>query len=703
MKKNGSVISLNYYGLIAVILLFLAFIVKLIYISSADKVDGVDIKAVAASRKTAVRTLSASRGTIYSSNDETLAKNVNSYIVIAYISPARTTNPKYPQHVVEKEYTAEVLSKYLNMTSEYILKLLNYKGYQVELRPGGLNISEKLKQEIEALDLPGIDFIASTKRYYPFGDFASYIIGYAKKQDDGTIQGELGVESYFNKELTGKNGYTKYEQDAYGYKIADTPVIREEAKDGLDIYLTIDSNIQMYLENALNDLSNHYKYEWATVSIANAKTGAILGSASTPSFNPNILNITSWNAPLVSYAYEPGSTMKIFSFMAAIEEGIYDGDKKYKSGEIKIGKNQVNDWNKVGWGEITYDKGFAYSSNVAATNLGLTLGKDILVDYYRKCGFGSKTGIEMSNEYSGVVNPKYEIEIANVSFGQGLTTTPIQNLQALTSLANGGIVLKPYIVEKIVDHDTNEVVYESKIEKLGRAVSASTTKKMLELMYDVVNSDDKNASGRVYKTVNTTLAGKTGTAQIPSKKGGYESGTYANIRSFAGIFPYEDPEYIIYISVKKLQGGSSAIGKEVKQIVESIAKYKNLDELVVDEDTTKIITMKNYINDNSVDASVELEKLGLNVISIGDGDRVIDQFPEKGSKVIAGNKVFIKTNSSNIILPNMIGWNSTDANSYCSLVGLNCIINGYGNVAKQSIEAEEPVGVDSVLELELSR
>ena len=702
MKKSNSVISLNYYGLLAVILLFLVFIFKLIYISSADKVDGVDIKAVAASRKTATKTLTASRGTIYSSNGETLAKNVNSYIVIAYISPARTTNPKYPHHVVDKEHTAEVLSKYLNMSSEYILNLLNYKGYQVELRPGGLNISEKLKQEIEALDLPGIDFIASTKRYYPFGDFASYIIGYAKKQDDGTIKGELGIESYFNSELIGTDGYTKYEQDAYGYKIADTPVIKVDAKDGLDIYLTIDSNIQMYLENALENLSSNYQYEWATVTIANAKTGAIVGSASTPSFNPNILNITSWNAPIVN-AYEPGSTMKIYSFMAAIEEGIYDGDEKYMSGELKIGKNVVNDWNKVGWGKITYDSGFAYSSNVAATNLGLTLGKDLLVEYYKKFGFGSKTGIEISNEYSGILNPKYEIEVANVSFGQGLTTTPIQNIQALTSLANGGIILKPYIVEKIVDHDTGELVYTGKKTEIGRAVSETTIAKMLELMYNVVNSDDKNASGRVYKTDNTTLVGKTGTAQIPSSKGGYESGTYANIRSFAGLFPYENPEYIIYISVKKLHGSSSAIGKEVKLIVESIAKYKNLDELRVEEDKSKIISIKNYINKNTSTSIDELTNLGLEVITIGDGERIIDQFPEKGSEVIFGNKVFLKTNSSNIILPNLVGWSSNDATSYCSLIGLNCIISGYGNVVSQTIEEGEPINSDTILEIKLSR
>lgn len=703
MKKKNSTIRISYYGIIGIVLLFGIIIVKLVYVSYATKVDGVDIQATSASRMTATTTLTASRGTIYSANGEALAKNVNAYTVIAYLESSRTTDESKPRHVVDKEYTANVLSEYLNMSPEYILGLLNTKGaYQVELGPGGRDISEKLKLDIEALELPGIDFISGTKRYYPYGDFASYIIGYTRKYD-GTIVGELGVESYYNNELTGKDGYTTYQRDAYGYQIADTPVLTEEAESGLDIYLTIDSNIQMYLENAISDMANEREFEWVTVTVANAKTGAILGSAKTPSFDPNKLNITEYNNPLVSYSYEPGSTMKIFSFMAAIEEGIYEGEAEYLSGTSYVGKDQVSDWNKVGWGNITYDVGFTYSSNVAAANLGLKLGKDTLVEYYKKFGFGHKTGIEMANEYAGTINPNYDLEVANAAFGQGITTTPIQNVQALTTLANGGTLIKPYIVEKVIDPDTDEIIYQAERTELGEVVSEETVNTMLELMYETVNSEDTAVTGHVYKTDSTTLIGKTGTAQIASASGGYLTGSYNNIRSFAGLFPYEDPEYIIYISVKKLQASSSALAKPVKSIVESIAKYKNLDELIQEEDTSQIIDIKNYINKNTDESLKELKELGLETIMIGSGSRIIDQYPAKGSTAIKGSKIFLLTNSTEIFMPNMVGWSSNEVGSYCNLIGIDYNISGYGRVEKQSIETNTRLETNMIIDFTLDR
>ncbi len=503
--------------------------------------------------------------------------------------------------------------------------------------------------------------------------------------------------------LSVKNGSRTYQRDAYGYRIADTPVIEKEATSGLDIYLTIDSNVQMYLENSLSDFTQAAQFEWATVTIANAKTGAILASAATPSFDPNILNITNYNNPLVSYQYEPGSTMKIFSFMSAIEEGIYDGDEIYMSGTSFVGKDKVTDWNKVGWGNITYDAGFTYSSNVAAANLGLKLGRDKLIEYYKKFGFGKKTGIEMANEYTGIIKPYYELEVANAAFGQGITTTPIQNIQALTSLANEGMVVRPYIVSKVVDPANNEVIYEGSRKELGQAVSKETVDKMIDLLYKTVNGEDRVATGRVYKTTSTTLIGKTGTAQIASSSGGYQKGSYNNIRSFAGLFPYEDPEYIIYISVKKLQGSSSAIAKVVKSVVESIAKYKNMDQLVVEADDTKIVNIKNYINSEVETAKTELSNLGEEVVVIGDGMRVINQYPYKGAEVIKGSKVFLLTNSVNLVMPNMVDWTSSEVGSYCNLVGIGYNISGYGKVKSQSIEAGVQITNGMTVDLVLTR
>ena len=685
--KKGSTVKISYYGLSLLFIIFFIICFKLFSVSTSKMVDGIDIKKFANSRNSTTQTLEATRGNIYSVNNEVLAQNVNSYTVIAYLSKSRTTDKKYPRHVVNKEETANKLSKYINMSPEYILKLLNSDSYQVELGPGGRNISESLKQEIAGLGLPGIDFISSSKRYYPFGNFAPYIIGYTKKNEDGLIKGELGVESYYNSELTGKNGFITYQQDAYGYKMVNTPVVKEPATSGKDIYLTIDSNIQMYLENTLKSLSDKTKLEWATVTIANAKTGAILGSASIPSFDPNKLDIVNYNNPLVSYSYEPGSTMKIFSFMSAMNEGSYEGDELYTSGAFNIGEDKVSDWNKVGWGKISFDTGFTYSSNVAAATLGLKIGRDKLINYYEKFGFGSKTGVEVANELKGEIDPIYKIEVANASFGQGIMTTPIQNVKALTSLANGGNVLKPYIVDKIKDSDTGKVYYAAKKKLEGRAVSEDTAEKMLKLMYLTVNSSDEQTTGQIYKTTGTTLIGKTGTAQIVGTNGKYISSDYDNIRSFAGLFPYEDPEYIIYFSVKKMQAPSTYLADSVKQIVESIAKYKNLNDLTVTENTTKVTKMDNYINKKTKDSKEKLTNLGLNVYILGDKDVIIDQYPTKNMTIKKGDKVFLLTNSDNYLMPNMTGWTSMEATNFCNLVGLRINVDGYGKVVGQSINA----------------
>lgn len=699
MKKNSIIFSIIKISKIATIFLFVVILVKLTYVAISPKVDGIDLNTFALSRTTATKTIEASRGTIYDINNEVLATNVRSYTVIAYLDESRTSDEANPRHVVDKETTAEKLSPLINMTSKQILKLLNTKNvYQVELGPGGRNITELIKEEIEALDLPGIDFIKSTKREYPNGDFASYIIGYAKKNDEGSIVGELGIEGKYNNELTGTNGKTIYQKDAYGYRIANTPEVTEEAKNGYDIYLTLDSNIQLYLENAIKEIEN-FNIDWATLTIADAKTGAIVGSTSSPSYNPNILNITDYNNPLVSYTYEPGSTMKIYSFMAAIEEGLYKGDELYQSGSIQVSDYNISDWNKEGWGKITYDKGFTYSSNVAAVLLSQKLGKEKLLDYYKKFGFGKKTGIELSNEYDGKIKFNYESELASASYGQGITTTPIQNIQALTSLSNGGTILKPYIISKIVDNEGN-VVYEGKRTELTKVVSLNTVKKMMDLMDETVNSKDTAVTGYRYHTDKLTLIGKTGTANY-TQNGKYVSGQYSTIRSFAGVFPKDDPKYIIYVSVKKFQGASSSLGNIIKKMVESVVTYKNLSDKDSNVDESKVINIASYINQGKNETVKLLEKYGLCPIVIGDGEYIINQYPSTNSSVLYGSKVFLVTNGNNITMPNVIGWTHNEINTFAKLIKINYNIDGYGKVINTNIPEGSIIDLNNDLLVEL--
>ena len=460
MKKIATV-KISKLIILIVAILFVAAIIKLAYVVLSKEVDGINLQEKSASITTVTKTLYASRGSIFDVNGEELATSVNSYTVIAYLDSSRTTDQENPRHVIDKENTAKSLAPLLEMSEEKILELLNKDAYQVELRPGGYEITEVLKNAIEKLDLPGIDFISnSKKRYYSNSTFASYIIGYAKKNEEGKLVGELGIEGYFNDILSGTDGYTTYlKYTSSNYQIPNTPEKTVAAIDGSDIYLTIDRSIQLIAENAVKSYQDDYNTEWAIFTVMDADTGAIVASATSPNFNPNNMNtISSYMNPLVSYQYEPGSVMKIFSFASAIEEGLYQGDEVYQSGSIQVDSETIiSDVDKT-WGQIDFDTGFAYSSNVAATMLAFRLaesGDKTLPDYYSLLGFGKKTGIELANEVAGDIDVVYKSELANSAFGQGISVTPIQMLQALTTMTNDGNMIKPYIVDKIVDREGN--------------------------------------------------------------------------------------------------------------------------------------------------------------------------------------------------------------------------------------------------------
>ena len=698
-KKNRN-IYFSKIVLLLLILLFIALIGKLIYISLSKEIDGIDLKAYAEKRNTTKKILYAHRGNIYDKSGNYLASTVNSYTLIAYLSDTRTTNPNKPQHVVDKELTAQKLSEVFNkngnknMTYDYILERLNTENkYQVEFTYAK-DISETLKQEIESLNLPGLDFAVSSKRYYQMGDFASYIVGYSKKDDEGNINGEMGIEKYCNATLKGENGFSEYQTDNYGYKLPYAEENIKQSKSGNDIYLTIDNNIQLFVEQEINNLSTNYNYTWLTLTVADAKTGAILASGASPSFDANKLNMTNYLNPLVSYSYEPGSTMKIYSFMSAIDSDLYNGDEKYMSGTIKVSDATIKDFNNVGWGSITFDEGFSYSSNVAATILSQRLGKEKLSEYYEKFGFGKQTGITLPEEASGTIDFNYATEIATASFGQGITTTPIQNIQALTTLANDGVMLKPYIISKIVDSATKEVIYEGKREEIGQIVKKTTTNKMKTMMHDVVYSGKTDA--RYFKSNLVEVMGKTGTAQIANPSGGgYLTGDYDYVKSFAMLFPYDNPQYIIYFSIKQFQGAFKNAANAIVNIVDEIAKYKNLEQKTKESTNTNIITLDNFVNTDTLTTTDKLKLLGLNPIVLGNGNTIIKQYPNQDNKVLIGSKVFLKTNDS-YVMPNTIGYSKAELIALCHLLNLKYIINGSGKVASQSIPEGSIIPLETI-------
>jgi len=701
MKKQVNHIEFNKLGFLLLVFLFAGISLRLIYISTNNVVDGTNMKEFAANRNITKLVLHASRGSIIDASGEKLARNVTAYTVIAYLDSSRTTNDSFPKHVVDKEMTAEALSSLINMSTENILKLLNRSSYQVELGPGGRDITELTKQHIETLDLPGIGFIKSTKRDYPNSQFASYILGYVRKTDAGEIVGEMGIEKFYDKQLKGTNGYKEYQKDLYGYPIPDTPYKEVLAKSGFDIYLTIDSNIQIFLENALNTLVEKHTPEWGFITVMDAKTGAIVGSATSPTFDPNKKNIKNYNNPLISYTYEPGSTMKIFSFMAAMEKGVFDGNAKYKSGTLNVADSLIKDHNTVGWGSITYDQGFTYSSNVAASLLAQKMGKDYLKSYYQKLGFGKKTDLELSGELNGIINFNYEVELVNAAFGQGITVTPIQMLQAMTAITNNGVLLKPYIIEKIVNPNTDEITYSNSRTELGKVASTETINHLIDLMDTTINGEDESITGRGFKTDMITVIGKTGTAQIVGDNGRYLNGKYDYIRSFIGAFPKEDPEYIVYIVTNKLIGYNSNLGTTIKEIVENISKNKYLADTESATSKNGQFNMPKFINvKNELVISV-LGKISSNYIILGDGEYVINQYPKANTKMYNDSKIFIITNATDIKMPDIIGWSGTDVMNLCNILKIKYKLNDYGYVISSSIKSDEQVDINTTIIVDL--
>lgn len=713
MKKkiNNNKIKVNKVLLVIVFFLLCSFIVRLSYLCLVDyKVEDSTITAFIKKRNIEEEIILPQRGTIKDKNGNILAQTVASYTLIAYLDESRSKDSEELRHVEDKEKTAEILSDYINMTKEEILALLNKDAYQVELGPGGRNLSQMQMEKIKELNLAGIDFTKSLKRYYPNGDFASYLLGYTvnKEDDKGNLMmvGELGIEEYYNSVLTGEAGYRTYEKDRNGYKIANGREYVELQDDGDDIYLTIDNTIELFIENAVKKMSSDSEAQWALMIVADAKTGAILGYSSTPSFDPNIRNMSSYIDPILGNPYEPGSTMKIFSYMCAIDSGNYDGDTTYESGsktyesETTDEKVTISDWNKEGWGTLTYDKGFALSSNIAVANiLETVIDKNDLMMCYEKYGFGQITGMNKAKEQAGSIDFKYQIEAATAGYGQGITTTPIQHIQALSAIANDGVILKPYIVDKIVNSQTNKTVYKAKTEKKEQVASSETIEKIKELMRSVISNDAENTTGAPYYMEGYDLIGKTGTAQIYDyEEGKYMDGDTDYIYSFSGLYPGEDPEIIIYTALKQPKDTNNYIAPAVKDVVKNISNYLNIEESITIDTTYKL---DNYISKNTNETVAKLKDNNLKTIVLGTGDKIINQYPSKDNILNKNDIVILLTNNYDRKMPDFTNLSYKDAINLLTLMDVDYNIEGIGYVYEQNIKKDTILKEDDIIELKL--
>lgn len=679
-------------------LLFFLLLLRFLYIQATGHVHGQSLKKWAEVKHNKKGVLEATRGTIYDQNGEVLAQDTTAYKLVALL--------KGDERVEDKEETARKLALVLDLSEEEILARLNSPAYQVEFGSAGRNLTKEQKEKIEKMKLKGLLFIDGKTRIYPNGDFASYVIGYAKANDKDIMQGQFGIEKSLDKYLHSKNGNISYKGDSRGLATGEEKII--PPKNGKDVYLTIDQHIQSFLEDAMTEAAEHYKPSMLLGIVADPKTGKILAMSSRPSYDPNKRDIEYFLNDPIAYAYEPGSTMKVFTLAAAINEGVYNGQEYYQSGRYPVGNSSIGDHNGgAGWGSITFDEGVQRSSNVAFAILAeQKLGFDRLQQYINRFHLNEKTGIDLSGESGNTILFDKPIQKITTAFGQGSTVTPIQQIQAATAIANDGKMMKPYVIDRIVDPETKKVIKQTSPEVVGKPITKSTAEKTRQLLETVVTSP--KGTGGAYKIDGYSVAGKTGTAQIPDPEGkGYMTGRENYIFSFLGMAPTSDPQLIVYVAIKqpKLKDdeyGAAPLSDIFKSVTKNSLQYLKIKPTEVKE-PKKLAERENVKVPNAVNQTVEagrllLEKEGLRPVVLGQGT-IEKQMPQAGDSVLKGERILLAGTANK--MPNISGWSLRDVMNLAHVLELQLKTSGKGYVTEQSVGEGTAVKKGDVLEVKL--
>jgi penicillin-binding protein 2B len=679
------------FGLLFFILLFRYFTIQF-----TGEVGSQPLAAKAEQKYSRTGNLEAARGVIYDRNEVVISEDTTSYTLIAVLDKKMTTNPKKPNHVTDPEKTARELANIIDMEESEIYSILTKDQFQVEFGKAGRDISHQTKKEIEALKLPGITFKRDSKRFYPNGIFASHLIGYADRveEEDGTYNyvGMMGIEKTLNDELTGKDGKINYESDLWGYLLPNGEQKVSPAQNGNDVYLTIDQKIQTFLEDAMNKVVEEYNPKKIIAIVADPKTGDILAMGQRPSFHPKTKEgiDQSWHNEAIETSFEPGSTMKIFTLAAAIEEKKFNPNDLFQSGSYQVTSKDkpIHDHKRSGWGTITYLEGVQRSSNVAFAKIANELlGFDKFREYLTKFGFDNPTGIDLPAETTGKIQYTWPVEKATTAYGQGTAITPIQQIQAMTAIANNGKMMKPQVIDKVVNHDTGEVIKDVTPEVVSTPISAETAKEVRDILETVVTNKE-TGTGTRYQIDGYSVAGKTGTASIPDPKGGYLDGQEDYIFSFLGMAPKDDPKLIVYVAVQQPEiehysMGSIPVSMVFNPVMKNSLQYLNIQPSQQEKASTA--KLADLVGQGVTKSVKQLEESGLQVVVLGKGEKVTGQLPAADTDVLLGEKIIIKTDGK-LAAPDMTGWSLRDVMKVAKISGMKLNSTGGGYVVKQNIK-----------------
>lgn len=582
-QENKNFKNREFFLKVFFVIWFFLILAKLFYL---QVLNGNFYYSLAADKREILTKLFPERGKIYirdkDGNYFPFATNKNQYLVFVDTREIKTNE--------DREKILQAIIKIFGPSSTTTLakeEEENFKNWKQEIlarlnkiddpyEPLIRKVSEEKIKELEALKLPGIHFSEESARFYPFGKIGSQLVGFVGEDQSGKKIGRYGLELFFESRLRGKEGILQGEKDVFG-RIIPLKVKMEEAQNGEDLYLTIDRNIQFVACSKLEQAVKKHQASSGSVVILNPQTGEILAMCGFPDFDPNnfseVKDFSVFNNPVVSQAYEPGSVMKAITMAAGLDLGLVNPETTYEDkGFVQIGPHTIYNAEKKAFGTQTMIQVLEKSLNTGAIFVANKIGLDKFRDYLLNFGFGQKTGIELPNENPGDISNLNEnkiIYLATASFGQGISVTPIQLAQAFAAIANGGKLMKPYLVEKIMRN--NEVILKNNPTVVRQVISTKTALILSGMLVNVV----ENGHGKRAGVPGYFVAGKTGTAQIPIIGGkGYEPN--ATIGTFAGFAPVENPRFVMVVRIdrpKDVQFAESSAAPLFGEIAQYLLQY----------------------------------------------------------------------------------------------------------------------------------
>ncbi|HEV0260638.1 penicillin-binding protein PBP2X [Streptococcus pneumoniae] len=705
------------------VFVFAIFLVNFAVIIGTGTRFGTDLAKEAKKVHQTTRTVPAKRGTIYDRNGVPIAEDATSYNVYAVIDENYKSATGKILYVEKTQFNkvAEVFHKYLDMEESYVREQLsqpNLKQVSFGTKGNGITYANMMaiKKDLKDASVEGIDFTTSPNRSYPNGQFASSFIGLAQlhENEDGSksLLGTSGMESSLNSILAGTDGIITYEKDRLGNIVPGTEQVSQQTVDGKDVYTTISSPLQSFMETQMDAFQEKVKGKYMTATLVSAKTGEILATTQRPTFDADtkegITEDFVWRDILYQSNYEPGSPMKVMMLAAAIDNNTFPGGEVFNSSELKIADVTTRDWDVneglTGGGMMTFSQGFAHSSNVGMTLLEQKMGDATWLDYLNRFKFGVPTRFGLTDEYAGQLPADNIVNIAQSSFGQGISVTQTQMIRAFTAIANDGVMLEPKFISAIYDPN-DQTARKSQKEVVGNPVSkdaASLTRTHMVLVGTdpVYGTMYNHKTGKPTVTVpGQNVALKSGTAQIADEKnGGYLVGLTNYIFSAVSMNPAENPDFILYVTVQQPEHYSGIqLGEFANPILERASAMKDSLNLQspaknLDQVTTESSYAMPSIKDISPgDLAEELRRNLVQPIVVGTGTKIKETSVEEGKNLAPNQQVLLLSDKVEEI-PDMYGWKKETAEAFAKWLNIELEFEGSGStVQKQDVRANTAI------------